>query len=136
MQYGNGVRCVLFLLALAPGGAVADDDAAFASFFGSVPKTMTTGETRTVTILMRNAGDSTWTRAEGFELGAEDPSDNTTWGLSRVEIDDAVAVEPEAAYTFSFAITARRPPANTRSSGGWSMTGPGSAARRRARRSR
>ncbi len=106
MQYGNGVRCVLFLLALAPGGAVADDDAAFASFFGSVPKTMTTGETRTVTILMRNAGDSTWTRAEGFELGAEDPSDNTTWGLSRVEIDDAVAVEPEAAYTFSFAITA------------------------------
>ena len=107
MQYGNAVRCALFFLALVPGVATAtDDDAAFVSFFGSVPKTMTAGEIRTVTILMRNAGDSTWTRAEGFELGSEDPSDNTTWGLSRVEIDDAVAVEPEAAYTFSFAITA------------------------------
>ncbi len=106
MQYGYAVRRALFFLALIPGVAAADDDAAFVSFFGSVPKTMTTGETRTVTILMRNAGDSTWTRAEGFELGSEDPSDNTIWGLSRVEIDDAVAVEPEAAYTFSFAITA------------------------------
>ncbi len=82
------------------------NDASFVSFFGSVPSTMTTGETRTVHVMMSNDGESTWTRAGGFELASENPPDNTTWGASRVEIGESDSVGPHTAYTFSFTITA------------------------------
>ncbi len=53
---------------------------------------------------MRNTGTTTWTSSADYELGSQSPSDNDTWGLSRVSVPSDVA--PSAAAAFTFTITA------------------------------
>ena len=97
----------LTLFAAAPGLAV--DNAIFISQSG-IPTTMTAGEQRTVSVTMRNTGTSTWTRADQFKLGSQNPQDNFTWGLNRVWLTSGEAIAPTQQKTFTFTITAPMTP--------------------------
>ncbi len=84
-------------------GGMGSDGASFVSY-ANVPSTMTAGSMATVTVRMRNTGTTTWTSADGYQLGSRRPLDNVTWGLSRVSLPQDVA--PNATVDFTFAITA------------------------------
>lgn len=79
------------------------DDAQFVS--QSMPASLYVGETRSVSVTMRNTGSTTWTRTAGIKLGSENPRDNTTWGLNRVLLPTQ-PVAPGQQVTFTFNITA------------------------------
>ena len=81
----------------------AKDDASFVSYI-DVPSTMAAGSSATVTVRMRNTGTTTWTSADGYQLGSQRPQDNVTWGLNRVSLPQDVA--PNATADFTFSITA------------------------------
>lgn len=70
------------------------------------PLTMTAGSSTNVSVTMKNTGTTTWTNAAGYKLGSQNPQDNTTWGLSRILINPATSVTPNANYTFNFNATA------------------------------
>jgi hypothetical protein len=61
-------------------------------------------------VTMQNLGGTTWTAAGAnpFRLGAQNPQDNSTWALNRVELPQDVARGDEV--TFSFSITAPTAP--------------------------
>ncbi|HYG73713.1 MAG TPA: PA14 domain-containing protein, partial [Planctomycetota bacterium] len=69
----------------------------------SVPTALTTGDTANVTVEMKNTGETTWAIGT-FQLYAQSPAGNSTWGLSSVDVTAATA--PGASVTFSFSITA------------------------------
>jgi len=54
---------------------------------------------------MQNNGSATWTQAEGFRLGSQNPQDNTIWGLNRIELPTA-SVSQGGQVTFNFYVTA------------------------------
>ncbi|MGZ5676936.1 MAG: NBR1-Ig-like domain-containing protein, partial [Usitatibacter sp.] len=91
-----------------PNVAVKDglNDAAFVS--QSAPGVMVPGQTYPVTVTMQNTGNTTWTSGNLYRLGSQNPQDNTTWGLLRVELPNAVA--PGASVTFSFNVIAPSTP--------------------------
>ncbi|MDP3051991.1 MAG: DUF4214 domain-containing protein [bacterium] len=72
----------------------------------SVPTAMIAGQSYSVSVTMRNMGTATWTKATSYKLGAQNPQDNLTWGLGRVELTDGESVAPGQQKTFSFNITA------------------------------
>ncbi len=78
------------------------NEAAFVS--QSVPATMTAGQSYEVSVTLRNDGGNTWTEAEAYSLGAQNPQDNVTWGLNRVQMPGEVA--PGEEVTFGFPVTA------------------------------
>ncbi len=94
-------------LALAAGMASAADNAAFVSTTG-LPSSMKTGETRVVTVRMRNTGTTRWTGSKGYQLGSQSPANNTTWGLKRKAVSGSVA--PNGVHSFKLAITAPKKP--------------------------
>lgn len=69
---------------------------------------MLPGQTKNVTVQMRNTGNYTWTAASNFRLGSQNPANNATWGLARVNATSDVA--PGQTGTFNFAITAPSTP--------------------------
>ncbi|HWW61211.1 MAG TPA: NBR1-Ig-like domain-containing protein, partial [Thermoanaerobaculia bacterium] len=75
------------------------NDAAFAS--QSVPSTMTTGQTYSVIVGMKNTGGATWTTAAGYSLGSAGPQDNSTWGLVRVPLPSSIPPDGQAFFQFS-----------------------------------
>lgn len=70
--------------------------------------TMQPGQTANVTVQMRNNGNYTWTAANNFRLGSQNPANNATWGVSRVSATSDVA--PGQTGTFNFTITAPTTP--------------------------
>ena len=82
------------------------NDAAFVS--QSVPSVMVPGQTYPVTVTMQNTGNTTWSATSLYRLGSQNPQDNATWGLLRVELPNSVA--PGASVTFSFNVTAPSTP--------------------------
>lgn len=71
----------------------------------TVPTTMDGGKSYSVSVTMENNGGTTWTTANGYKLGAQNPVDNTVWRpANRVELDTPVA--PGTQHTFTFAVTA------------------------------
>jgi Ig-like domain from next to BRCA1 gene len=68
------------------------------------------GQTVNVQVVMQNLGGTTWTAsgANPFRLGSQNPQDNATWGLQRVNVQGTVA--PGAEATFNFQITAPTAP--------------------------
>ena len=70
-----------------------------------VPFSVSAGQTRSVSVTVKNTGSSTWTRAAGIKLGSENPRDNVTWGLNRVLLP-VDPVLPGQQVTFNFNITA------------------------------
>jgi RHS repeat-associated protein len=81
------------------------DDAAVVSI--SAPATMTPGSTAYVTVTMRNSGTTTWypgLTTYPYRLGSQNPANNSTWGVGRVELGSTVA--PGGQAVFGFTITA------------------------------
>jgi hypothetical protein len=70
----------------------------------AVPASMTAGQSYAVSVTMRNTGAATWTAAEGYKLGSQNPQDNQTWGLVRVVVPFNVG--PDQQVTFNFTVTA------------------------------
>ena len=79
----------------------ATDNSAFVS--QSVQTSMTTSQTLAVSVTMQNTGTSTWTVGT-YKLGSQNPQDNTTWGLNRVDLTSSVS--PGSSAVFNFNITA------------------------------
>ena len=70
----------------------------------SVPAFMDAGNTYLVSVTMRNNGSNTWTQADGYRLGSQNPQDNWIWGLNRVQLP--ASVSPGGQVTFNFFVTA------------------------------
>src|SRR5262249_26124006 len=85
---------------------------AYASeFIGqSVPTQMTPGQKVQVSVTMMNMGANTWTAAENYRLGSQNPVDNSTWGLGRVLLDPTDAIATGQSKTFNFTVTAPSTP--------------------------
>ena len=70
----------------------------------SVPISVTTGQTFTATITMNNSGSTVWTNtgANPYRLGSQNPSNNTTWGFSRVNLASSpINLGQNAAFTLN-----------------------------------
>jgi hypothetical protein len=76
------------------------NDAAVVSAMTAVPGTMTTGETATATITMRNTGSTTWTTAAGYAL-ADVTSTPGQFGITRVTLTGSVSASAQISLTFS-----------------------------------
>lgn len=74
----------------------------------SVPTTLIAGQRADVWVKVKNTGNTMWTAGEGYKLGSENPADNSTWGLSRVQVPHDVP--PGGEVTFNFTITAPTQP--------------------------
>ena len=76
----------------------------------SVPSPLVPGQSAQAQVTMQNLGGTTWTStgSNPFRLGAQNPQDNSTWGLNRVELPHDVA--PGDEVTFSFPITSPAAP--------------------------
>ena len=70
----------------------------------SVPAIMALGQSYAVSVTMQNTGNTTWTAGSQYRLGSQNPQDNSTWGLSRVNLPNDVA--PGASVTLNFNVTA------------------------------
>ncbi len=77
-----------------------------AYFRQEVPETMNPGETATVSITMRNNGQSTWKDTDNYMLGSWNPEDNNTWAISRVALNQGEQIKPNENKIFEFEITA------------------------------
>jgi hypothetical protein len=82
------------------------DDAAFVQ--ATVVKAMAPGARKSVTVVMKNTGTTTWTRAAGHRLGSQSPHDNLTFAINRVDLPHDVP--PQGTATFTFEITAPNAP--------------------------
>jgi hypothetical protein len=70
----------------------------------SFPSTVTTGSSFSATITMNNNGATHWVNSNGYNLGSQNPENNTRWGLSRVGF--AGTISPGQNYAFTFNCTA------------------------------
>ncbi|MDD1654133.1 MAG: carbohydrate binding domain-containing protein [Methanomicrobiales archaeon] len=73
-----------------------------------VPDTMTAGQLYTVSVTMKNTGTSTWTAANNYRLGSQNPQDNKIWLRTshRVNLGGSDAIAPGQQKTFTFTVTA------------------------------
>jgi hypothetical protein len=72
----------------------------------SVPNSMQAGKTYSVSVTFKNTGTTTWTAADNYSLGSQNPSDNWRWGFGRVSLAAGESVLPGSYKTFTFNITA------------------------------
>jgi hypothetical protein len=70
----------------------------------SVPTQLSAGRSYTVSVRYKNIGKATWTAAQAFNLGSQNPGDNSTWGVSRVHVPQDIS--PGETATFTFKVTA------------------------------
>lgn len=77
----------------------------------SVPTVMQAGKTYSVSITMKNTGNTNW-GWEGYKLGSQYPADNSRWGPARVLLNSnpSEIVLPGQSKTFSFNVTAPSTP--------------------------
>ena len=91
---------------------ISTNNAQFVS--ADVPLSMITGQQYSVSVTMKNVGTKTWTRYDGvdittiYRLGSQNPQDNSTWGLSRMDVPNNVL--PGDTVTFNFTVTAPSTP--------------------------
>ncbi|WP_262311774.1 NBR1-Ig-like domain-containing protein [Duganella violaceipulchra] len=72
-----------------------------AEFVGqTVTANMSPGQEYTVSVTMRNTGNTTWTTAGNYRLGAQNPQDNQTWGTDRMQLASAVAPGQQGVFSF------------------------------------
>ncbi len=101
--FGQMTANVAIQVASAPPPAT--NNAAFVS--QSVPSSLNTGQTVSVSVTMQNNGTTTWA-AGSYYLGSQNPAANSTWGLNRINLASPVA--PGSNATFTFNITAPSTP--------------------------
>ncbi|HKP75797.1 MAG TPA: ricin-type beta-trefoil lectin domain protein [Longimicrobiaceae bacterium] len=66
----------------------------------NVATIMEAGREYTVTVVMENRGMNTWSPAEGYKLGSQNPQDNLTWGTGRAALPGAITRGQTAPITF------------------------------------
>lgn len=71
-----------------------------------VPTILSTGETVTVSVTMKNNGDSTWTDVDKYLLGSISVPDTNIWGVKEVSLNPGETITPGESKTFTFDITA------------------------------
>jgi len=73
----------------------------------NVKSIVSTGETFTATITMKNDGGTVWTNngATPYRLSSQSPQDNSTWGTNRAWLTSAT-VNPSSNVTFTFSAKA------------------------------
>ncbi|GDY22131.1 hypothetical protein LBMAG56_34780 [Verrucomicrobiota bacterium] len=79
-----------------------ENDALFVTH--TAPASVTTGEVFTATVTVRNIGLSTWSAANGFTLGSQNPAENLRWGVNSVPL--LGVVPPGEETTFTIPLTA------------------------------
>lgn len=72
----------------------------------SVPSTMIAGEKYTVSVTMKNTGDTTWTANDKYRLGSQDPQDSLLWNIGRVNLNLGESIAPGETKTFKFIVNA------------------------------
>ncbi len=102
---GEGSRMLRGEIPLSPALPVSPtiNNARFIS--QNVPTVMRPGTIVSVSITLQNTGKTSWTKAGGFHLGSQKKQDNTTWGKSRIELDEGEIIVPGASRTFTFDIS-------------------------------
>ena len=73
--------------------AIAVDQAQFVS--QSVPSLMTPQNAYSVSVTMKNTGNTTWD--SNYRLGSQNPENNGTWGLGRVYLASGETPPPAGA---------------------------------------
>ena len=102
-QYGVVFLALLGLL-ITSSTQAQTNDAQFIS--QSLPSSLTPGQTATATVTMKNTGTTTWTAANSYRLGTQNPPDNKTWGFGRVPLTANEAIAPGQQKSFSFTLKA------------------------------
>jgi len=96
------------LVNIEVSGATPSGDAFFVS--QSAPAALDAGTRGTITVTMRNIGQTTWTRGSEYRLANETPGDPFSLGFHRAELPPGVQVAPGQEYTFTFEISAPEAP--------------------------
>lgn len=68
--------------------------------------TLLPGETKQVTVTMKNSGTDAWSADEGYRLVSRAPDGNSLWGMSEVALDPNETIAPDSEKQFSFTIQA------------------------------
>jgi hypothetical protein len=71
-----------------PTPAYVDDG--LVTFAGTVPTSVTPGETLNLSVTVENTGSTTFESGRGYRLGTQSPADNTDWGTPRFELSESV----------------------------------------------
>jgi hypothetical protein len=90
-----------------PGGGCSGNGAAFVS--QAVPTTMDAGAAYNVSVTMKNNCGTNWVSGR-HRLGSQNPQDNLTWNLGRVDIPSGVTISPGDSFTFNFTVVAPSTP--------------------------
>ena len=69
-----------------PSPAYVDDGQV--TFAGTVPTSVTQGETLNLSVTIENTGSTTFESGRGYRLGTQSPADNTDWGTRRFELSE------------------------------------------------
>ena len=85
-------------------GTPGTDDAVIVS--RDLPPTLACGASYHASVQVKNTGTATWTRADGFKLGAVDDSDPFFGPDPRVWLPDPASVAPGGSYTFQMLLVA------------------------------
>jgi hypothetical protein len=93
--------CNTVYSAAATLAVTGSNDARFVS--QSLPTTMTAGNSYSVSVTMKNAGQATWSGLKGYALLSQSPAGNTTWGVSNVGLN---SVAPGGQITLTFTVRA------------------------------
>jgi hypothetical protein len=72
----------------------------------TIPAQLACGQRRNVTVTVRNTGDTTWTAAGNYRLGAVDDQDPLFTSGNRIELGPANSVAPGQEHTFTFELVA------------------------------
>jgi len=70
-----------------------------------IPEYMIPGAKATISITMNNKGTTTWTKADAYKLGSQNPQNNDIWGITRVELDENESIKPGENKVFVFEVT-------------------------------
>lgn len=87
---------------LLNGGKPTGNSAAFVS--QEVPE-LVEGDTISVSITMKNTGNTAWTESGQFKLGSVSPADNENWGINRVALNEGDSIAPGSEHTFKFKVS-------------------------------
>ena len=105
--YSIGLAFVLPLLVAGSPALAAEPDANSAAdraeiISADTPEAMEMGQSYSVTVKVKNTGGNTWTRAQGYTLGAR----HRNWSVQRVELENNEKIAPGDIATFKFRVTA------------------------------
>ncbi len=64
------------------------------------PNVINVGQQFQATVTMQNNGGTTWSTSN-YKLSSENPMDNLTWGINRVDLPQNTAVNGSATFTFT-----------------------------------